>query len=213
MTFGEMQAALADWLAVNDKRLPVSARKHLINLALVELQRMELWRFCYYQTTFTVLAGSGTAQTPQDMIEPDSLAYRDSVSGVYMQLGYLPPSEFQARYDVLNISPGTPEAYTIIGTNIVLSHKPTVDTQFVFTYYRLLPELVADSDTNDFLKLAWDAVLFAALEKAVVFGIEDARAPLFAQLKQQALQKILVNEGRLGGQQQTYRPKSRIPDV
>lgn len=208
MTFKELQDALSDWLAMNEKRLPVSARKQIINLALVEVQKRALWRFCYYTTTSTLLAGTNLLATPQDMIEPESITYTSS-SGAQTIVEFLPPGEFEARFGK-SVSSGEPTKYTIQRNNFVFNTAPTGPINMNIGYYRLLPPLVNDNDNNDFTNVAWDVILYTALELASIFGIEDPRVPLLAQKKEEALRRLLVTEGRLGAS--TYRPKSRLQD-
>lgn len=209
MTFKELQDALSDWLAVNEKRLPPSARKQLINLALTELQRKALWRFCLYTTNLSILAGTNYTDAPSDMIEPESMSYVNPATGAIVFVEFLPPGEFRARYSP-PYATGYPLKYTIIGNQFIFNASPTQPLQCSFTYYRLLPALSNDTDSNQFTDIAWDVVLFTALELASIFGIEDARVPLFAQKKEEALTKLLVADGRIGSN--TYRPKSRVPD-
>lgn len=208
MTFKELQDALSDWLAMNEKRLPVSARKQIINLALLEVQKRALWRFCYFSTTGALIAGTNTLQTPPDMIEPESITYQ-SVSGAQVITEFLPPGEFEARFGK-TVSSGEPTKYTIQRNNFVFNSAPTSNINMTIGYYRVLPPLVNDNDSNDFTNIAWDVILYTALELASIFGIEDPRVPLLAQKKEESLRRLLVTEGRLGAS--TYRPKSRLQD-
>lgn len=208
MTFKELQDALSDWLAMNEKRLPVSARKQIINLALLEVQKRALWRFCYFSTTGTLIAGTNTLQTPSDMIEPESITYQ-SASGAQVITEFLPPGEFEARFGK-TVSSGEPTKYTIQRNNFVFNAAPTSNINMTIGYYRVLPPLVNDNDSNDFTNIAWDVILYTALELASIFGIEDPRVPLLAQKKEESLRRLLVTEGRLGAS--TYRPKSRLQD-
>lgn len=208
MTFKELQDALSDWLAMNEKRLPASARKQIINLALLEVQKRALWRFCYHTTQGTLLAGTNILQTPSDMIEPESITYQSS-SGAQTIVEFLPPGEFDARFGK-NVSSGEPTRYTIQRNNFVFNSTPTSDIPMTIGYYRILPPLVNDNDSNDFTNIAWDVILYTALELASIFGIEDPRVPLLAQKKEESLRRLLVTEGRLGAS--TYRPKSRLQD-
>lgn len=209
MTFKELQDALSDWLAMNEKRLPVSARKQIINLALLEIQKRALWRFCYYTTDGTILASTNLLAAPSDMIEPESITYTSPSSGARVTVEFLPPGEFEARFGK-TVTSGEPTKYTIQRNNFVFNASPVSNINVNIGYYRILPPLVNDNDSNDFTNIAWDVILYTALELASIFGIEDPRVPLLAQKKEEALRRLIVTEGRLGAS--TYRPKSRLQD-
>jgi len=62
---------------------------------------------------------------------------------------------------------------------ILLGKTPSRIITLNRDYYRILPDLVADGDTNRFTDEAWEYLLFASLVKATEFGIEDERVGLW----------------------------------
>lgn len=198
-TFLDLKIAIGDWLNTNDVagqkssvRLPESVRGSMINMAQRELLRLYDTKYGQFTTTF---------QTANQQFEYDAI-YGFSRS---IRFWYLDPANadsavevrFAEKQDFDSLFPvagtfgdpvfgagtfgehqlGDPTYYTYWAGKFQLGLVPTRAFTMFVSGYRLLPDLVADTDTNLLMTDAWEYVLFKSLSLASQFGIEDARVP------------------------------------
>jgi len=75
---------------------------------------------------------------------------------------------------------GTPEFFTIFGTELELYPTPNAASELEMIYRRTLAPLVAAADTNWLLDLAPDLYLYGTLMEAAPYLHEDERIPTWA---------------------------------
>ena len=76
---------------------------------------------------------------------------------------------------------GLPTTYTMWMGKFVLGKCPDRTLVMFVDHYRMLPDLVDDTDHNRFTDEAWEYLLFASLVKAAIFGfdVESERLTFF----------------------------------
>jgi len=79
-----------------------------------------------------------------------------------------------------NDTAGTPEFFTIFGTELELYPTPNAATELEMIYRRTLPPLLEAPDTNWLLDLAPDLYLYGTLMEAAPYLHEDERIPTWA---------------------------------
>jgi hypothetical protein len=82
---------------------------------------------------------------------------------------------------------GPPSIYARQGAAWHLGPRPCVGDKVLITYYCEFPALVADTDSNTMSKVAWDAVVYAALVAASSYLNDDRKASF-----EQDFQRIMV---------------------
>lgn len=136
-----------------------------INQAIMRIQRELRVPFMEKQILYTIPAdGSFTKLAiPSDLLELKDLMVDRDNDGIL---------EYEMRrmrlMDVVRASqtPGPSLIYARQGGAWVLGPKPAPGTQVLIYYYAEFAPVVADTDTNTCLKVAWDAVLYGALSAA-----------------------------------------------
>lgn len=177
MNFGQLKQAVWDWLGVGQERLPASTCGQIINICQKELLRRYDLRFGEYTYTFNLVANQREYDLPEGFSRPYQMyAVR---GGRKFDISFLTREEFLVKFGS-GTDTGVPINYTIYADKILFGPTPAASATAYFDIYRLLPDLVSDTDTNDLLEKAWEVILFMALEYATTYLIEDARAQLWA---------------------------------
>ena len=106
---------------------------------------------------------------------------------------------------------GLPTTYTMWMGKFVLGKCPDRTLVMFVDHYRMLPDLVADADTNRFTEEAWEYLLFASLVKAAIFGfdVESERLAFFKSEERRmevALDLEDIRQHTVGGRSQSTEP-------
>lgn len=203
-TLVDIQRSIGDWLNLNDNpgedgsaRLPKSVRADIANIAIRELLRKHDTKFGQFSTTFQtvdeVLAYPTTAFVPGVFSRPQNLWYLDPLNvEKSVVVEYVDKTRFDEIFPVAGIygypvpmgggvygqtQLGDPTYYTYWAGKIELGLVPNRAFTMFMSCYRLLPDLVADTDTNAVLDDAWEYVLFKSCSMSSLFGVEDERIP------------------------------------
>ena len=94
-------------------------------------------------------------------------------------LKFAVPSQLDALREQNNAA-GTPEFFTVFGTQLELYPTPNAATVLEMIYRRTLPPLVEATDTNWLLDSAPDLYLYGTLMEAAPYLHEDERIPTWA---------------------------------
>jgi hypothetical protein len=160
--YGELKTALANWL----HRTDLSARlPEFVTLAQVRISDD-------VRANANTVSASGTSTDktiplPADFIEGRSLHL--SINGTNRPLDYLTP----AQYAHLAQPTGDADAYTIIGSSILLARNPSGNQSYTLVYYAKETALSADSDTTTLLSTRPGLYLYGTLCEAAPY-LRDA---------------------------------------
>lgn len=165
MTFAtrsDLTAAIAAWL----NRTDLSARiPDFIRLAEARLNR--LLRDPDQIASGTIEMANGVGDLPADFGQMVAFGAAGS------RLSQVTPAEF----GTYRPQAGSPRVYTVSGGTVqTLPASGSVSTPI--TYYRAIPALAVDNDSNWLLERAPDLYLHGSLLQAEFFGWNDDRLPL-----------------------------------
>lgn len=144
-----------------------------INQAIMRLQRELRVPFMEKQILYTIPSDGSFKKLaiPADLLELKALLVDADGDGVL---------EYELRRkdltDVTRASelPGEPaRIYARQGGSWVLGPMPAAGSQVLIYYYGEFAALNTDTDTNTCLKVAWDAVLYAALSAAADWLVDE----------------------------------------
>lgn len=113
-------------------------------------------------------------------------------------LEYMTPSQMSEKW---GCEIGTPENYTIIGSDISFGPSPDKQYSVVLIYQKELAALSEENPSNWLLDEHPDIYLFGALAHAEFYGWNDARLPLIKGQMDEWIEQLnmLGNEKRYGG--------------
>jgi hypothetical protein len=162
--YGELKTAVADWLNRDDL---TSVIPTFIDLAHAKLNRRLRVREMIQRTTAGI---SGQfSNLPEDFLELRNIQLNGNPprSIEYMTI------EQMDQERRLNSTPRTPVYYTLMGSLLELFPTPDQDYTLELAYYKNIPAMAADADTNWLLTKAPDTYLYGALLQAAPY-LKDA---------------------------------------
>lgn len=170
-TYDEIKGAVNAWLLEDTK----GREPDFIRLAELSIYRRLRARAMEVALSFTI-AVDGTGAIPSDYIE---LKHARIVGAdtVY-PLSRLRPDTLYARYPVRSAL-GIPIEIARDGEVFVFGPAPDTQYQVQGRYYRALPALSQDNQSNWLSVNGGDLLLFGALIEAEGFGVRDSRVPLW----------------------------------
>jgi hypothetical protein len=178
VTHLELRDRLGDWLGANAKRIAPSVRTDILNIAQKELCRQWDLSFNEVLDTFDTVASANSYPLPADFSRPYEMQYRDPDSQGVVTVRFLLLDEFDNLYPDPTKT-GKPRHYTMWGGNFYLGPTPDLVVTITRGYYRYLPDLVGDNDTNALTEKAWEVLLFKGLGDMSRYGLEDERIPVW----------------------------------
>jgi len=173
MNFGELKTAIGTWLAKDETALPEAIKGQIINMAVQGYCRRLDLRYNEYTADVSALATIGYADLPTGYSRPYQMYYLDS-DGDKQDVDYLTREEFLIKYPNSTVT-GDVKHYAVWAGKIWWGPTPSTSRTIKFDIYRVLADLVAPGDSNDFTLYAWSLLLFKSCCLASIFGIEDAR--------------------------------------
>ena len=126
------------------------------------------------ETTATLSHTASSVALPTDYKKARSLAYAGNPSQVLVQLS---PDDFKARFEDANTGP--PEAFAIVGGNILIGPDADATYSLVLTYVKGLTNLSQSNQTNWLIEAHPDLYWAGALLYAELDGWNDERARNF----------------------------------
>jgi hypothetical protein len=181
-TYAELQTAIASWLNRSDLTTIIP---DFIRIAEEQLSLDLHAREMEAQTTLATVGDVATVALPSDMHEIRRFRVDVSYSA---PLKYLTPDQISADY--ASDAVGQPTVYTVIGSNAQLAPVPDGIYSLELTYKQQLPSL-SDSNTTNWLLTKWpSAYLYASLQAAEPFLLNDARIAVWQGLYQQQIERI-----------------------
>ena len=185
-TYAELQTLVGNYLARDDLSTQIV---DFIKLGEVRMRRDLRLRQMLTSTDLTV--STTDVAIPSDFLELRELHID---SNPITQLDYLPPTTFfrTAR----TTENGKPVFYTMDGTNFKFGPQPDTTYTGKLLYYAA-PDFLSDSNnSNTFLTVAPDCLLYAALGESEPFLMNDQRLAVWANLYQRAITQLTSADDR-----------------
>ena len=185
-TYDELQAAVADWLAREDLETQII---DFITIGEARINRELRVREMIETVTDTV--STQELAVPADFIE--TLQFKIN-SDTPSPLEYRPVEDMERR--TASETSGVPVAFSVVGTNFRLFPTPDGEYTYTLEYYKKVPALTADNQTNWLLSKAPDVYLYAALCEGAKFLMDDARIGYWDGLFRAAKTSLTAAEAR-----------------
>ena len=184
--YDELKQSVAEWMHRTDLAAYIP---DFIRLAELDLERENLpLPELDVSTTLTFTAGK--APKPGDFKAVRALWYVDSTSGERSALRTAPVEDVMTMYPYPNTTTLRPRYYTILGNEFVVVPIPDDGTTMNLDYVKTPTPLGIGNQTNEWLQVAPDALLFGALSAARFYGLDDQRSELYRQRYNDAVARL-----------------------
>jgi len=187
-TYSTLQTAVANWLDRDDltDRIPefVSLAEATFNRTL-RLRAME-----------TTVADTTPSGSKEDALPTGYLQMREIhlTTSPVVSLAYITPEiMYRIRAGSNN---GKPNAYTIVGDNILFGPTPDDGYGYSMTYYKSFDALADNTQTNWLILNAPDLYLYGTLLQAEPFLMNDERVPLWERGVRQVINDLQQQDDR-----------------
>lgn len=167
--YAELVASIGSWLNRDDLN---DLAPDLIRLCEVELNR--ILRVPEMEETTTLTTDGERIDLPTDFRKGRSL-YLDT--DPRQELENITLGVLRTKYACQTT--GKPECYAISGSEIVLGPAPDDEYDLILTYYKEVPALTSDDDTNWLLDDHPDIYLYGSLCQAEAHLWNDERVPMW----------------------------------
>jgi hypothetical protein len=186
MTLGELKAqfkAVLNNTVVNNNASLVST---FINQGIMRIQRELRVPFMEKQILYTIPDTYTKLAIPNDLLALISIQVDRDNDGV---LEYELQRVDMNRVMYASQMPGDPTVYARQGGSWYLGPRPASGSKVLITYYAEFSALTDDTSENTLTKIAWDAVVYAALAAAAEYLVDD-RLPEFEKRYAQIMQSL-----------------------
>jgi hypothetical protein len=170
--YGQLKTAVADWLNRDDL---TSVIPTFIDLAHAKLNRRLRVREMIQRSTANVT--SQYTKLPGGFLSMRNIQLNVSTP---KSLEFLSVEQMDQERALGNVA-REPVYYTIIGDTIEVFPSPDASYEIELAYYKTLPALSADADTNWLLTKAPDSYLYGALLQAAPYLKDTAETSLWLQ--------------------------------
>ena len=187
-TYSTLQTAVANWLDRDDltDRIP-----EFISLAEATFNRTLRLRAMETTVSDTTPSGSKEDALPTSYLQMREIHLTTSP---VISLAYITPEiMYRIRAGSNN---GKPNAYTIVGDNILFGPTPDDGYGYSMTYYKAFDALGDDTQTNWLILNAPDLYLYGTLLQAEPFLMNDERVPLWERGVRQVINDLQEQDDR-----------------
>ena len=187
-TYSTLQTAVANWLDRNDltDRIP-----EFISLAEATFNRTLRLRAMETTVSDTTPSGSKEDALPTGYLQMREIHLTTSP---VISLAYITPEiMYRIRAGSHN---GKPNAYTIVGDNILFGPTPDDGYGYSMTYYKAFDALGDDTQTNWLILNAPDLYLYGTLLQAEPFLMNDERVALWERGVRQVINDLQEQDDR-----------------
>jgi len=181
-TFTELKASLADWL-VDDNLTAVIP--DFIRLCEARFHRDLRIRQMEAVSTINITGGTATVALPTGFLESRVMVLQSTPVRV---LPIKTPTQFYTDHGAQDA--GTPEAYTVIGSNFHFGPTPASNSTATLVSYTKVDALSDSVATNAILDDAPDIYLYGSLLEAAPYLGEDERITVWVQLYDRAVDQL-----------------------
>jgi hypothetical protein len=186
MTLGELKAQFKGLLnnsVVNNNSALVST---FINQGIMRIQRELRVPFMEKQILYTIPEGYTKLAIPSDMLELIAIQVDRDGDGI---LEYELQRVDMNRVAAASQSVGDPLIYSRQGGSWYLGPRPAAGSKILIYYHAEFAALADDNASNTATKIAWDAIVYAALTAAAEYLVDD-RLPAFEKRYSQIMQSL-----------------------
>ena len=187
--YAELKDAVIAWL----NREGFADLVAQVDTFLAMAQRKIFWECNFRSLEAQVTATTDVTLLPSDFLRVKALYILDG--GTEVQLKGASPQQVR---DLRAYTPGKPEKYYLLGSNIVFGPAASEDYTYVLEYYRTLPLLSEFNTTNWFITACPELLLYGALVSASIFLKDDARKQVWEEAFQGVKQAINNSEDYAG---------------
>jgi hypothetical protein len=185
-TYAELQTTIASYLARSDLTAMIP---DFIRMAELRLQReLRIRQMLKVVTTVTV-AGDATIELPTDFLQMRDLHLQTNPT---MVLEYLSPSSLFRNARTADA--GLPKQYTVLALEFQFAPIPDSAYTLSMLYYAKPEQLSNAVQTNVFLNVCPDLLLYAALGEAEPYLMNDSRLQTWATLYDRGLSALTISD-------------------
>lgn len=181
-TYNDLKTSVANYLGRTDLTAQIT---DFISLAEIRLSRELRLREMVTTVTLNCTGGVPSVALPSNFLEVRDIYV---VGSPRSPISYMSPSMFsrEARAD----ESGKPVFYTVYNTTADLAPIPDTSYQISLMYYAKPAALSVSNQTNAFMSVCPDALLYASLAEAEPYLMNDARIQVWASLYDRSLAAI-----------------------
>lgn len=202
--FGTLKAHLADTLNRDDL---TSVIPQFVEFAMADLNRKLRVRQQMVRAQGNVFSGNDKIRLPANFLAMRNIQVNtDPIRG----LEYATPERMdELRQSYNGGANGEPVYYTVMGDNIFVVPTPDGTYQLEIGYYRDIPTLTSDSDTNFLITDHPDLITYGSLMHSAPYLQDDSRLQVWATLYSTALEATMEANKRalFSGSRQSNKPK------
>lgn len=202
--YGSLKAHLADTLNRDDL---TSVIPQFVEFAMADLNRKLRVRQQMVRAQGDVFSGNDKIRLPANFLAMRNIQVNtDPVRG----LEYATPERMdELRQSYNGGANGEPVYYTVMGDNIFVVPTPDGTYQLEIGYYRDIPTLTTDSDTNFLITDHPDLITYGSLMHSAPYLQDDSRLQVWATLYSTALEATMEANKRalFSGSRQSNKPK------
>ena len=202
--FGTLKAHLADTLNRDDL---TSVIPQFVEFAMADLNRKLRVRQQMVRAQGDVFSGNDKIRLPANFLAMRNIQVNtDPIRG----REYATPERMDAlRQSYNGGANGEPVYYTVMGDNIFVVPTPDGTYQLEIGYYRDIPVLTSDEDTNFVITDHPDLITYASLMHSAPYLQDDSRLQVWATLYSTALEATMEANKRalFSGSRQSNKPK------
>lgn len=202
--YGSLKAHLADTLNRDDL---TSVIPQFVEFAMADLNRKLRVRQQMVRAQGNVFSGNDKIRLPANFLAMRNIQVNtDPIRG----LEYATPERMdELRQSYNGGANGEPVYYTVMGDNIFVVPTPDGTYQLEIGYYRDIPTLTSDSDTNFLITDHPDLITYGSLMHSAPYLQDDSRLQVWATLYSTALEATMEANKRalFSGSRQSNKPK------
>lgn len=202
--YGSLKAHLADTLNRDDL---TSVIPQFVEFAMADLNRKLRVRQQMVRAQGDVFSGNDKIRLPANFLAMRNIQVNtDPIRG----LEYATPERMdELRQSYNGGANGEPVYYTVMGDNIFVVPTPDGTYQLEIGYYRDIPTLTTDSDTNFLITDHPDLITYGSLMHSAPYLQDDSRLQVWATLYSTALEATMEANKRalFSGSRQSNKPK------
>lgn len=186
-TYSDLKTSIANFLARDD----LTNIDDFIDLTEARLSRELYTRFDHDRVTASTTAGDQYISLPTDLRKIETIRLNTSPRRV---LRFYTLNSLDSNFTTS--SNGTPQGYSIIGSEIKLAPTPDSVLTLEMIYSKTIEALSDSNTSNTILTRHPDVYLYGALHHASVFLLDEVKARQYDELFTRAIQEIVVTNDK-----------------